>query len=84
MKTQHPDYYALLGVEPDATTAQIKKAYRKLARLHHPDTNPGDPHAAAALQTWLARSVAWAARLEADQGRSYYDRRTLALALAAR
>jgi hypothetical protein len=44
----------------------------------------GDPHAAAALQTWLARSVAWAARLEADQGRSYYDRRTLALALAAR
>ena len=47
MKTQHPDYYTLLGVEPDATTAQIKKAYRKLARLHHPDTNPGDPQAAA-------------------------------------
>ena len=47
MTTQHPDYYALLGVEPDATTAQIKKAYRKLARLHHPDTNPGDPQAAA-------------------------------------
>jgi curved DNA-binding protein CbpA len=47
VKTQHPDYYALLGVEPDATLAQIKKAYRKLARLHHPDTNPGDPQAAA-------------------------------------
>ena len=47
MTTRHPDYYALLGVEPDATTAQIKKAYRKLARLHHPDTNPGDPQAAA-------------------------------------
>jgi hypothetical protein len=45
--TRQPDYYALLGVEPDATTAQIKKAYRKLARLHHPDTNPGDPQAAA-------------------------------------
>jgi hypothetical protein len=41
------DYYALLGVEPDATPAQIKKAYRKLARQHHPDTNPGDQQAAA-------------------------------------
>jgi curved DNA-binding protein len=42
VKTQQLDYYALLGVEPDATLAQIKKAYRTLARLHHPDTNPGD------------------------------------------
>jgi curved DNA-binding protein CbpA len=47
MSTRLPDYYALLGVEPDATLAQIKKAYRTLARLHHPDTNPGDPQAAA-------------------------------------
>jgi hypothetical protein len=47
VKTQQLDYYALLGVEPDATLAQIKKAYRKLARLHHPDRNPGDPGAAA-------------------------------------
>ena len=40
-RTRLPDYYATLGVPADATTAQIKKAYRKLARQHHPDTNPG-------------------------------------------
>jgi hypothetical protein len=44
----------------------------------------GDAHAAVALETWLARSAGWAARLEADARRSYYDRRTLALALASR
>jgi len=36
------DFYAILGVPPDADEAAIKKAYRKLARKHHPDQNPGD------------------------------------------
>src|SRR5258707_13414116 len=36
------DYYKVLGVERNATAAQIKSAYRKLARKHHPDVNPGD------------------------------------------
>src|SRR3954470_185021 len=36
------DFYAELGVKKDATSAEIKKAYRKLARANHPDSNPGD------------------------------------------
>ncbi len=58
------DHYSLLGVDRDATTAAIKKAYLGLARRHHPDT--GGEHA---LMTWV--NLAWATLSDARTRHSY-------------
>ena len=42
MATATKDYYATLGVKKTASTEDIRKAFRKLARKYHPDVNPGD------------------------------------------
>src|SRR3954463_1540434 len=40
------DYYQVLGVAENATTDEIKKAFRRLAKQHHPDRNPNNPQGA--------------------------------------
>jgi hypothetical protein len=45
MAASTADYYGILGLTSDATLADVKKAYRKLARQHHPDRNNADPGA---------------------------------------
>ena len=44
------DPYKILGVSPDATDEEIKRAYRALAKKYHPDRNPGDEEAAKKMQ----------------------------------
>ena len=47
---EYRDYYATLGVSKDASQADIKKAFRRLARENHPDVNTGDGSRREALQ----------------------------------
>jgi curved DNA-binding protein len=42
---EYRDYYKILGVKKDASEKELKKAFRRLAREHHPDVNPDDPQA---------------------------------------
>ncbi|MEX3565818.1 DnaJ C-terminal domain-containing protein [Micrococcus endophyticus] len=63
------DFYATLGVAKDASDSDVKKAYRKLARTHHPDQNPGDE---AAERKFKEISEAYAV-LSDPQERQEYD-----------
>src|SRR6185436_1374764 len=64
------DYYQTLGIKRDAKPEEIKKAYRRLARKHHPDVNPGDKASEERFkQTTEAFDV-----LSDPKKRSVYDR----------
>src|SRR5450432_2834444 len=49
--TTNKDYYATLGVKKNASAEDIRKAFKKLARKHHPDVNPGDKSAEEKFKT---------------------------------
>jgi molecular chaperone DnaJ len=64
------DYYGLLGVSRDADEAELKKAYRNLARTYHPDKNPGDKKAE---ERFKEISEAYGVLSDPDK-RAHYDR----------
>jgi len=63
------DYYELLGVNRNATDADLKRSYRKLAHEHHPDKNPGNK---ASEEKFKEISEAYSVLSDA-QKRAYYD-----------
>ncbi len=67
------DYYKILGISPDATEKDIKRAYRKLALRYHPDRNPGDP---LAEERFKEVSEAYAVLVDPDKRRQYDEIRT--------
>src|SRR2546430_17583301 len=68
MATETP--YEVLGVKPNASADEIRKAYRKLAKQFHPDLNPGKPAAEARF-----KAVSAAHELLSDpEKRARYDR----------
>lgn len=64
------NYYETLGVARSADDKEIRQAYRRLARQHHPDVNPGDPDAA---ERFKAINAAYEVLSDADK-RAKYDR----------
>ncbi|MBZ5738305.1 molecular chaperone DnaJ [Nocardioides mangrovi] len=68
------DFYAELGVSKDATADEIKKAYRRLARANHPDSNPGDT---AKHDKFKAVAEAYDVVGDADKRKKYDEVRSL-------
>ncbi len=68
------DFYKVLGVSPDASADEIKRAYRKLAQKYHPDANPNDP---SAEEKFKDISEAYATLSDPEQRKEYDEVRRL-------
>ncbi len=76
MPPEKRDLYAVLGVARDASADAIRKAYRKLARRHHPDVNPGDK---AAEERFKEISEAYDVLSDSEKRRNYDEFGEIAL-----
>jgi molecular chaperone DnaJ len=74
MATSTKDFYQVLGVGEKAPADEIKKAYRKLAKQHHPDANPNNPQAA---ERFKEIGEAYAVLSDADKRKQYDQMRRL-------
>ena len=75
MTTDRPDPYSVLGVAPNATQAEIDRAYRALLRQHHPDTRAVSDERQSALSDQALQRVLAAHEILGDPAlRAAYDR----------
>lgn len=78
-QTEHPDFYAILGVDVSASTSQIKAAFRKAAKANHPDQTGDDEYAASRFRTYQQAYEV----LSDPAKRAAYDRERAAASSAA-
>jgi hypothetical protein len=76
-----PNDFAVLGLKPGAGDDEIRDAYRRLAKIHHPDRNPGDPQA---LATFRRLSESYAALRSRVRARTAPPRTPLSAAVRQR